>query len=115
MVYTYFIFGDTISIRLKGDFLGLPKEKLLFNTIVLHTKFGVKRIVLDLEELGHLNSKGLSIMVKSLTHMETKGGKLVLLSPPKQTQKILKITKLDLVFPITASRTLAMKTGDFKN
>lgn len=109
MTYSYFILEDTAVISLKGDFLGLPLENALFNTIVLHSRFGVKRVVLDLRALGHINSKGLSILVKSLTFLDRIEGKLVLMSPPKQTSKILKITKLDRVFDIKDSRKVALK------
>ena len=57
-----------------------------------------KSIVLDLGEVGFVDSSGLGTMVRSLTSVRQKGGDLKLCSIPEPTRKVLAMTNLTKLF-----------------
>jgi anti-sigma B factor antagonist len=56
------------------------------------------RIVVDLRGVDRLDSTGLGLLVRFLSHSRSKGGDLRLCSPTQFVRKLLSATKLDSVF-----------------
>jgi len=80
-----------------GDSLGKLEEELrrdLGNT---------DRIVLDLGGVDRLDSTGMGLLVRFLSHIRKKGGDLRLCSPSQFVRKLLAATRLDSVFLVYTS------------
>jgi anti-sigma B factor antagonist len=61
------------------------------------------RIVLDLSGVDRLDSTGMGLLVRWLSHIRNKGGDLRLCSPSQFVRKLLAATKLDTVFLVYTS------------
>jgi anti-sigma B factor antagonist len=61
------------------------------------------RIIVNLEEVGFLDSSGLGALVGGLKRVNERGGRLVLVCPEGSPLKVLTITGLDKVFAIHGS------------
>jgi anti-sigma B factor antagonist len=70
------------------------------NTIkdLLHS--GVKKIVLNLAEVNHIDSSGVGELVSSFTAVAKEGGQLRLLNLTARVKEILSITRLLTVFQV---------------
>lgn len=60
-------------------------------------------VVLDMNELLYMNSTGLNIMISVLTRTRKAGGEVLLAGLSTGVRQLFIVTKLDTVFPITAS------------
>ena len=79
------VFGDTTSIRsVTSDLLSRDLKKILFNLSGVH----------------HIDSSGVSCLVRVFTGVRKQGGELKLLSPTKNVRDLLRFTNLDAVFDI---------------
>jgi anti-sigma B factor antagonist len=71
---------------------------------------GNLRIIVDLEEVGFLDSSGLGALVGALKRVNERGGRLVLACPEGSPLKVLTITGLDKVFAIHDSVDDALRS-----
>jgi anti-sigma B factor antagonist len=71
---------------------------------------GQTRLIVNLQEVGFMDSSGLGVLVGGLKRLNERGGKLVLVCPEGSPLKVLTITGLDKVFPIHASLEGALGT-----
>ncbi|MFY9532106.1 MAG: STAS domain-containing protein [Candidatus Acidiferrales bacterium] len=60
-------------------------------------KKGQKRVLLNLEEVGHLDSSGISALVQAYKSIKNSGGQFKVLHLNRQVQRILEITNLSHV------------------
>jgi anti-sigma B factor antagonist len=70
---------------------------------------GRTRLIVNLTEVGFMDSSGLGVLVGGLKRLTERGGKLVLACPEGSPLKVLTITGLDKVFPIHASVDEALR------
>jgi anti-sigma B factor antagonist len=91
---------DNVTIlTLKGNLLGesnaAPIQEIIINAIE------EKRVnfIFDVEEMKYINSTGLSILISTLTKARKSEGELCLIKVPAQLASLLKITKLENIFP----------------
>ena len=68
---------------------------------------GQSRIVIDLTDVGFMDSSGLGVLVTALKRARERDGTLALVAPEGSVHKVLTITGLDRVFPIHQSVTEA--------
>lgn len=61
------------------------------------------RLIVNLTEVGFMDSSGLGVLVGALKRLTERGGELVLVCPEGSPLKVLMITGLDRVFPIHAA------------
>jgi anti-sigma B factor antagonist len=61
---------------------------------------GCGNVVVDLQELGFIDSSGLGVLVSALRRLKENGGTLRLVCTKESILKIFRITGLDKVFPI---------------
>jgi anti-sigma B factor antagonist len=66
------------------------------------------RIILNLEEVGSLDSSGLGCLITVLKATRDRGGDLKLLSPSQEVQNLLGLTKLSAAFDIHATEDEAV-------
>ena len=108
MEYAQYFIDDTLCIAIKGDLLGLTSEREIVQVVETFTIHGVKQVILDLKETNHVNSKGLNILIKVLTHLDEQHGELLVINVSEQLKKLFKITKLDMVFKVADFRSEAL-------
>ena len=71
---------------------------------------GHRRLLLDLGEISHIDSVGLSTLVASFTSMRKQGGELKLVRLPKGVHQLLQITRLATVFEIHSNLESALQS-----
>ena len=71
---------------------------------------GARRVLVDLSEVGFIDSSGLGVLVQGLKRLREAGGDLALVVTDGPTLKVLSITGLDKVFAIHASAADALGT-----
>ena len=76
-----------------GDGSGMLKDKV--HSLVFQ---GQKQIVLNLGDVGYMDSAGLGELVQAYSTVSKSGGALKLVSPTKRLKDLLVITKLSTVF-----------------
>jgi anti-sigma B factor antagonist len=72
-------------------------------------KEGVPSVLIDLSAIDHVDSTGLGELVGYLQRFTEEGRRLALLNPHRRILNLLKLTKLDEVFPIYQDRADAVK------
>ncbi len=65
--------------------------------------------MLDLALTKHVNSKGLNILIKTLTLLDEQQGDLIMINASDQLKKLFRITKLDMVFKLADQRSEALQ------
>jgi anti-sigma B factor antagonist len=94
-------FGKVKLIKLTGRLtLGVPVDRLR-DTLEDLVGSGAVHFVLDLADVGMIDSSGIGLLVRYLTTAKQQGGTIKLLNPSKfavQTMKMIGILKLFEVF-----------------
>lgn len=85
------------GVIVAGDSLGKLEEELQRGLS------DAARIVVDLRGVDRIDSTGLGLLVRFLSHSRSKGGDVRLCSPTQFVRKLLSATKLDSVFLIYTS------------
>lgn len=91
---------DVVIISLSGKIMGGPEAgeiNELINNLIDKDK---KKIIIDLEQVGWMNSSGLGILIGAITTLKNNGGKLIIVNVSDRIENLLKITKLINVFEI---------------
>ena len=70
------------------------------NTVREVLNNGGKKIILNLSDVGYIDSSGIGELVSAYTTVTNQGGKLKLLNLTKKIQELLAITKLLTVFSV---------------
>ncbi len=83
------------SIDMRGHLLELAKEK-------------PSNIVLNMQDVGFMDSSGLATLVEALQLCRKSGGKIKLVSVMDRVKNLLEISRLDAIFPMYASESEAI-------
>jgi len=59
-----------------------------------------KKLIIDLKDVEWMNSSGLGILIGAITTLKNNGGQLALIHVSERIQNLLRITKLQDVFPV---------------
>lgn len=94
--------GDLTVLDVSGE-VDLSTASVLRNRIEELVGGGTRRLSVNLEEVGFLDSSGLSALVTGLKQMEDAGGRLSLVCKNEQILKVFTVTGLDRVFTIHGS------------
>lgn len=100
---------NVVIISLSGKIMGGPEAgeiNDLINNLIDKSK---KRIIIDLEKVGWMNSSGLGILIGAITTLKNSGGKLIIVNVSERIENLLKITKLTSVFEIEQDIDSAIK------
>jgi anti-sigma B factor antagonist len=89
---------NAVVIELKGKLVGGPLSSEISNTLYGLLDKGKKNVVVDLGDLGFVNSSGLGILISGLTSMRKNGGDLKLANVSNKIEGLLSITKLNQIF-----------------
>ena len=69
-----------------------------------------KNILLNLAEVGHIDSSGLGQLIGSYAAVTSRGGKLKLLKLQNRVQDLMQVTKLLTVFEAYNNETAALRS-----
>lgn len=91
--------GDVVILDLSGKLLGGPPVFEEF-TETIHTLIdeGIKKVVVNLNEVTRMNSSGLGILISALTSLSKVDGQLKLAGINETMEGILIMTKLNTIF-----------------
>jgi anti-sigma B factor antagonist len=95
-------------IDVSGE-VDLYSSPTLRERIVKLVEEGKIRLVVNLSDVGFMDSSGLGALVGALKRVNERGGRLVLACPEGSPLKVLTITGLDKVFPIHSSVDEALR------
>ena len=104
MIYSYYLYDDVIVVSIKGDILGSSIEDDILILIKTYISFKIVKCIIDVSEVRHMNSSGLSYIIRCFNSLKEAGGDLVILKPSHHIQKLLAITKLMKICSITYSK-----------
>jgi anti-sigma B factor antagonist len=71
---------------------------------------GVRKILLNVHEVGYVDSSGIGTIVKVYTSVRGQGGHLKLVNPSKRLKDLLDMTKLSAVFEILPDEATAIQS-----
>lgn len=83
--------------RFDSQIAGLVKGEF---TILLHTEDSNK-LILDLSEVEYCDSSGLSAILLAYRILQADEGQIRLASPTKNVKKLIEISQLDRILPIS--------------
>lgn len=104
MTYTTYLYDDILVISLKGDVLGSSFEDEILSVFRIYISLNVVKCILDFTDVKHMNSSGLSFIVRSYNIFKDSGGGFVILKPSHHIQKLFAITKLRKICDIVYSK-----------
>jgi anti-sigma B factor antagonist len=89
-------------LEVKGE-VDLYTSPQLRDKVTEMIEQGQGRIIIDLTDVGFMDSSGLGVLVTALKRVRERDGSLALVCPEGSVHKVLTITGLDRVFPIFGS------------
>ena len=89
--------GVTI-LEVKGNIMGGPDETVFYEKLHDLIQQNKKKVVIDLSGVEWINSRGLGILISSLTTMRKNDGELKLSHVAKKVKSLLVITRLITIF-----------------
>ncbi|MDP1807822.1 MAG: STAS domain-containing protein [Acidimicrobiales bacterium] len=88
------------EVRLLGE-LDMSTAPQLREELLRLVSEGATMVTVDLSELAFVDSTGLSVLITGLKRLRQQGGEMALRSPTPGTRRVLEITGLTEVFPIS--------------
>ena len=92
--------GDVVVIDLSGKLTIGEPVLLLREALRTQTAEGQRKFILNLADVGYIDSSGLGELVSSYTTVRNKGGDVKLLKLTSKTRDLLQMTKLLTVFDV---------------
>ncbi len=102
--------GDITILDMNGKVTIGEGSVALRTTIRRLISEGKKNILLNLGQVGYVDSSGIGELVSSFTTVNKEGGKLKLLNLTQKIQDLLAITKLLTVFDVFDSESDALSS-----
>jgi anti-sigma B factor antagonist len=88
------------EVRLMGE-LDMSTAPQLREELLRLASDGARMVTVDLSDLAFVDSTGLSVLITGLKRLRQQGGEMALRSPSPGTRRVLEITGLTEVFPIS--------------
>ena len=92
--------GHVTILSVKGDLVIGEPEATFKKAVTRLLEEGHVHLLVDLSQVGFLDSSGLGALVRAMTNSQKEGGQTKLLRPGPQVKRLLEMTKLDSVFEI---------------
>lgn len=102
--------GDITILTVNGDLVIGEAETTFKKTITRLLEEGRVNLLVDLSNVGFLDSSGLGALVRALTNSQKEGGQTKLLNAGPQVRKLLQMTKLDSVFELHSDLEAAVSS-----
>ena len=90
--------GRVTVVTVGGDLVIGDPEATFKTTVTRLIEEGHVNLLIDLKDVGFLDSSGLGALVRAMTISQKEGGQTKLLRVGPQVRKLLEMTKLDSVF-----------------
>lgn len=104
--------GDVTVLALKGRLILGDGDELLRDTIDKLVQRGSRKILLNLDEVTHIDSAGLGMMVSKYITLHKRDGQYKLCHLHMRSFRVLNITKLLSVFESFSSEAEAVESFD---
>jgi anti-anti-sigma factor len=104
--------GDTIIVAPVVDLLELDYQRIEAGAgeiLKLLDGGGIKHVVLDFQKTVHFGSAALGFFLKLWKRVRTRNGRMALCNVSDLEKAILRVTNLDLLWPIRPSRSEALE------
>jgi len=102
--------GDITILTVTGDLVIGEPETTFKKTVTRLLEEGRVNLLVDLSNVGFLDSSGLGALVRALTQSQKEGGQTKLLNAGPQVRKLLQMTKLDSVFEMHSDLEAAVSS-----
>lgn len=102
--------GDVAIVDISGRITVGEGNVMLRDVVQELLEKGNKKILLNLHDVGYVDSSGLGELVKTYTTVRNQGGQLRLLNPSKRVSDLLQMTRLVSVFDIEADEATAIQS-----
>jgi len=94
-----------------GDHPGEGQRPVVVGEIIRDLlKRGRRKIVLNLKDVSFIDSSGVGELVGAFTSVQGKGGQLKLLNPVVKVVNVLRLTRLDHLFPVETDEAAAIQS-----
>jgi anti-sigma B factor antagonist len=101
---------DITIIDVSGRITAGEGNVVLRDTVRRVIENGSKKILMNLHEVGYIDSSGMGELVKSYTSVRNQGGQLKLVSLSKRVSDLLQLTRLNAVFDIEQDEASAIQS-----
>jgi anti-sigma B factor antagonist len=102
--------GDVAIVDVSGR-ITLGEGNVVLREIVRELiEEGSNKILLNLHDVGYVDSSGMGELVKAYTTVRNQGGQLKLLNPSKRISDLLQMTRLASVFDLQADEASAVQS-----
>jgi anti-sigma B factor antagonist len=88
---------NALVITVKGRLMGGPEAENFHTILQKSIDDNIKNIIVDLSDIGFVNSSGIGILVRGFNRMKNEGGNLKLAGLSEKVSGVLAITKLNNV------------------
>ncbi len=95
--------GQIIEICIAGNALSEADCMPLIDTVEDNLNSGVKKFIINLEQVQTLNSIGLNMLIRAFTLVRNAGGELYIVNISSKINQVLLLTKLNTVLNIATS------------
>ncbi len=102
--------GAITILTVTGDLVIGEPETIFKKTVTQLLEEGRVNLLVDLSNVGFLDSSGLGALVRALTQSQKEGGQTKLLNAGPQVRKLLQMTKLDSVFELHSDLEAAVSS-----
>jgi len=102
--------GDITILTVTGDLVIGEPETTFKKTVTQLLEEGRVNLLVDLSNVGFLDSSGLGALVRALTQSQKEGGQTKLLNAGPHVRKLLQMTKLDSVFELHSDLEAAVSS-----
>jgi len=101
----------TLSEALTGEKEGAGARPVVVGEIVRQLlQQGRLKIMLNLQEVSYIDSSGIGELVGVFTSVQRHGGQLKLLNPVPKVVNVLRLTRLDRLFPVETDEAAAIQS-----
>jgi anti-sigma B factor antagonist len=90
--------GKCAVLDCSGNVVLGPSTEALRKAIHQAAQEGTSKVVVNLGDVSSIDSSGLGELISGYVHVKNNGGKLVLLRATKKLQKLIELTKTDVLF-----------------
>jgi anti-sigma B factor antagonist len=102
--------ADVVIVDIAGRITFGEGSTLLRQLVRENLEQGNKKILLNLRDVGYIDSTGLGELIKSYTTVRSQGGQFKLVQVNERVHDLLRMTKLHLVLEIEADEAAAIRS-----
>ena len=90
--------ADVVVLDVHGKITGGPDSETFQESIRTLVAGGTRKVLVNLQEVGWINSTGLGMLIAGFTELQKTGGTLKLVGVSPRIESLLTVTKLSTVF-----------------